>query len=302
MASVTIDQQLTGIDPAAARRAYLLPPRGRRRPRALRLDGDRLVYRPGTAAAGEAIDYTGALGAFLRIKDTDGVREFAQRYGPLALCAHGVPATHNPTIDDPVGIDRGLGCRPIRRTTDDGEDEYTEPVAAWLRLAAQARAILDVAASLHHNRRPDARSWRLAMGYGEDGTGATAPTPIDSERLADYREWLSIEINGWLRLDPPRPVFRWRPRPDVVLVCGTFGHIALQLAAACAGTADLMRCDSCRQPYVRKGRRAQAGRRNYCPGCRDSGAPQRDARRDFRQRQAQQRGRAARRRAGRTVD
>ena len=242
--------------------------------------------------AGEGIDYTGALGAFLRIKDADGVREFARRYGPLALCAHGVPATHNPTVDDPVGIDRGLGCRPV----------YTEPVAAWLRLAAQARAILDVAASLHHNRRPDARSWRLAMGYGEDGTGATAPTPIDSERLADYREWLSIEINGWLRLDPPRPVFRWRPRPDVVLVCGTFGHIALQLAAACAGTADLMRCDSCRQPYVRKGRRAQAGRRNYCPGCRDSGAPQRDARRDFRQRQAQQRGRAARRRAGRTVD
>jgi hypothetical protein len=245
------------------------------------------LMRGNSIKAGKGIDYTGALGAFLRIKDAEGVREFARRYGWLALCAHGVPATHNPTIDDPVGIDRGLGCQPV----------YTEPVAAWLRIAAQARAILDVAASLHRNRRPDARSWRLAMGYSEDGTGATAPTPLDPGRLADYREWLSIEINGWLRLDPPRPAFLWRSRPDVVLVCGTFGHIALQLAAACAGTADLMRCDSCRQPYIRR-RRAQAGRRNYCPGCRDSGAPQRDARRDFRQRQAQQRGRAARRRAG----
>ncbi len=297
---MTIDQQLAGIDPAARRRAYLLPPQGRRRPRALRLDGDLLVYRPGTATAGEAIDYTGALGAFLRMKDADGVLKFAQRYGPLALCAHGVPATHNPTIDDPVGIDRGLGCRPVRRTADDGEDEYTEPVAAWLRLAAQARAILDVAASLHHNRRPDARSWRLAMGYSEDGTGATAapPTPIDPGRLADCRDWLSVRISWWLLFDPPRPAFHWRkPRPDVVLVCGTFGHIALQLAAACAGTADLMRCDGCRQPYIREGRRAQAGRRNYCPDCRDSGAPQRDAKADFRQRQAQQRGRAPRRRA-----
>jgi hypothetical protein len=105
----------------------------------VRLDGEELIWRE---VSGEhpdrwpryVGDTGGALDAFLAIENATGVQSFARRFGPLFLCGHLLPQSHQE------------GCRPTRR----------EPVSRWLELVRHARAIIDVASQMRralHGRR-----------------------------------------------------------------------------------------------------------------------------------------------------
>ena len=72
----------------------------------------------------------GILRAFVRIETPEQVLRFAQKYGPLWLCPHGMPPHADP--------ETGLWCPPCGQ----------EPVDRWLGYADRARALLKVAAAM----------------------------------------------------------------------------------------------------------------------------------------------------------
>jgi DNA-directed RNA polymerase subunit RPC12/RpoP len=90
----------------------------------------------------------------------------------------------------------------------------------------------------------------------------------------------------WLRMSGTRPKFVWDPEPKFYLECGTFGEIGVQIMQAVSNAQGLTICSGCGRAYMRKGRKPQEGRRNYCPEC-GTRAALKDAQRQRRARKRQ---------------
>lgn len=192
--------------------------------------------------------------------------EFARRFGLLGLCRHGLPWTHNPQ------------CRPRY-----GE-RHREPLTRWRAFASAARATLRVAASLHQGERPaiddlPAAAGPVLLGVGSAGRSAA-------------QHLIQSCVTTWLKFGDVRPIFSWptgfrarlpgNGQPRVTLGGGSlFAALALQLLMAVSLSDGLAVCSGCNTTYPVH-RRPAAGRRNYCPRCRELGRPLRDAQRDRR--------------------
>jgi hypothetical protein len=257
-------------------------------PHALELHDDRLYYDPlwnpmlnrGPWRVAKA---TGALDAFCQLRDGPGVYRFAQRYGVLGLCAHGLPTSHHRAPESLPGV----GC-PVAK---DENGRRWEPVAAWLEHARHAAAAVRLAAALHQDM----------IGAMEDWTTLRPPDfPLGSS-LRDRRRLLSAQVWCWLEWANVRPHLRWDDvtHPPTLRLAGgagvgTFGVLAAQLMFAVSRGHGVALCSGCGEAYLRSGRAPAAGRSNFCPTCVAAKVPGRlRQRRSRSRRRAQPRSRPA---------
>mgnify|MGYP001581378811 CR=1 FL=1 len=181
----------------------------------VRLEGEWLRWEPPDISGvpswgiGPYVDQTGMLDSFLRISDGEGVRRFAQRYGPLALCApHGLPVEHQPLSayglkpedfknrEDYQELRDDFELRDILEGENWGRDlrwigcdlpiRPRERVSDWLRFASQANAVVSAAAASHNNKRPKRNDLLIVQ---QDLLGRQ---PTGSDLFADF--WLGKRL------------------------------------------------------------------------------------------------------------
>lgn len=160
------------------------------------IEGDRLIYR----AQGRFGDSTpafrdGSLSTmveqFLELADapSDQIRRYAQRWGVLRICAHGLPASHN-SRNLLTGVTRLTPCVPLTEIVErigqppayvgdsslsrDGgprppiverTHQGFEPIGAWRQFSRQARAILRIVAAHREQERADREDLRVLFRW-----------------------------------------------------------------------------------------------------------------------------------------
>jgi hypothetical protein len=225
----------------------------------------------------------GLLDAFRRIRTAQDVLVFAQRYGVLGLCEHGLPASHNPfrraTYDLAYrGVLQMPMCAP--RTNRAGFTE--ELIADWLDWVQQVNGLLYVADTLRRGKAMDTAAWEAAF----HSQWQAGPAFDEDGHPNDWRSVACIEVSSlvetWLDYGDVRPHFLWTsPDEDPMFALegdardSVFGVIALQVMLVVARQHALVVCSHCGLPYLPE-RKPQRGRRNYCPECRELGIPARD--------------------------
>ncbi len=227
-------------------------------PGRMELDGDALVWYPHSTGH-PVVDARGMLDTFLRIKSAKGVLRFAQRFGVLGICEHGLPYTHPPSPgqfrDELTG--RPLPyteCRPLRR------NDYTnwEPLRVWFHRVDQAAAILRVAAALDAGKAPSKQDWQSMIG------GWRFKLSSDPE---ENLHQLRMFVGGWLHSGHVTVEIDYLGNwPSMQLHADTFGTLAVQLVTA-INKRHMVACSGCGLLYERGGRMPQRGRRNFCPQC-----------------------------------
>ena len=286
------------------------------------LDGDRLLW-----AAVDPFDpnfspsaitsFDGALDLFILVKDSDDVLRFAQRFGVLGICEHGLPSGFNRGCPDCrtrlsiVGPCVPRQCEVRRRAKESGRQPWVrcgahtsvlvdyeptehgpkrierknrirdcwlryvhhEPVQGWLTLAQLATSTVSVAAAVHQNSQEEPEGWEIlwrmlrTYAYAVADAGWYEKPPFTQE---EGRRLVGASVGWWLDIAGVRPIFWWDALgAHVEFWGGTFGALGLQLVRAVGRAGAISVCSACGATYVRPNRRAQKGRRNYCPSCGD---------------------------------
>ncbi len=223
--------------------------------------------------------------------------KFANKFGVLQVCEHGVPYVHNanPHITGTSGF-----CQP----------SGLEPVSLWRMYARLARAIIKVVADLHDVEKPDIPfllgdkkgleyySKRISDWEDIDGAWVFLSKSWNRNDAPDgffkgfFRDPhgeahnLAETINVWLEFCGVRPTFSWdlleEPRHEIRLTGGAvLGSVMRHLAFACARVDGYVTCSGCGNPFVPE-RRPRVGQRRWCPPCRRGKADVRQAMRDYR--------------------
>jgi hypothetical protein len=227
---------------------------------------------------------------------------FARRFGPLAICKHGLPRTHHVPA-----LGTGNPCQTVT-TVDRGEVWNSDPLDAWHRLAVEAlvtRVLIDFVAT---NRAEPIHFGILAYLIYPGTPPAETPLALDlalpakASELAHRRvkfqqraakllllEWA---VERWWKLGDVRLRFDYsQASPSATLAGeGLFGALAEQLisyASTRLGGFALPEgrclCDSCYKPFVPR-RHPAAGQNHYCEDC-GRRAALRDAQRRLRAKQ-----------------
>jgi hypothetical protein len=239
--------------------------------------GDRLVWHEGLGRASRS--KRGLLEEFLGLADqtAERIQKYAQRWGVLGICEHGLPLTHNPPPRPlPAGSSTFTWCRPLPQE----QGWYWEPIAAWHRYAQQMRAVLNIVARLHQGQLGSDRDWRV-LYYKED------PVPWWKRVISADRSMVSVVVNEWLAFAGVRPVYSWDlgGKASIMMAGGSlFGALIVQLAIAIGRIDGLAVCSGCGVSYV-PSRNPRSDQRRYCPVCRHRHVPVRDAAADYRRRQ-----------------
>lgn len=214
-------------------------------------------------------DDVGILDAFVQLADgeAEDILRFARNFGPLQLCRHGLPASHNPQR---VPLTAGARwCDPVG----------LEPIYLWHQFAKEAKGLLNLAAACHRGK------WGSPEDY-KAVTGLAMKEELDPERILNVIE---PRVDEWLWMGNVRPVFLLREEgqpPEIKLhATGAFGAVARQLAFAIARSEPLAICSGCGAPFS-PSRKPRKDQRSWCTGCRDLSKPQRQAKRDQRSRLA----------------
>ena len=227
----------------------------------------------------------GLLDAFLSLSNAEGIARFVKRYGPLELCSHGLPRWHNPRPPwwryDPS--QPGNECKPQVSDKTAWGTIYWEPVAGWLHFVKKARALVAIAIALRDERPGPAGEWQILLkDEFEEGEEDRALWPDIFQTLKRSVElgkhYFCQAVNDWLVNGNVRPLLSWSPSernsfatlqlsPPTLLAGKAFSALAVQLLTAVSRPHQIFKCDGCGQPYLRKKRKPQAGRHNYCPAC-----------------------------------
>ena len=197
------------------------------------------------------------------------ILEFAQRWGVLDLCKHGLPTTHL-VGQLRWGIPASTGCDLVKPpdTRFPGWAHYGFETCEWWRgWAARARGLLRVSAALKSFRRGAPEDWKSVASFGREGL----PRPrLSDDVMAEWR-LLSEYVNGWCELANVAPYLV--PRRDGMLVrFGSrtlgqlFGTIGLQMLARISQIGSMALCASCSEIYKPK-RLPHPGRLNFCEDC-----------------------------------
>jgi len=217
------------------------------------------------------------LDAFVRIESARDVANFAQRFGPLELCRHGLPYTH-------VDEDESFAGLWMIDDQECGGPIQPEPISRWLEWVACARSLLNAAAFFHDGAFPSEEDWNHITRIMSPGTDVKRLVTSRSREngFEDERLGLGDIVSQWLLMSRIEPRFTWDlDGPRFQLDTGTFGVLGIQLMEAITRSQGLSTCSGCGIPYMREGRRPQRGRRNYCPSC-GTKAALRDAQRERR--------------------
>ncbi len=273
------------------------------------LDGDLLRYSftsPTKLAGSDRL-----LATFLQISDAVGVLNFAQRFGPLLLCKHDLPASHRP-LPYPIAYlvqFQGLKRMPagVPEAWAHWEDATMctprgflqsapfEPVGPWLRFADEARAMINIAASLKAGRSAKREDWEVLYPLGSANSrrhglklAVYPPHPSEADRRTQ-RSLLSQALSTWLDLGRPSFVLDWNAsRPKIVLHGTVFASLCVQLIATIAGSTSPGFCDGCGQTYWPTRRPYTNRPRHFCENCRLRGVPSRIRQSDYRERNREQ--------------
>jgi hypothetical protein len=258
-----------------------------------------------------------ALDRFIRLAESEkgdrDIEEFVGLFGPLWLCAkHQLPAEHplhptsrlatlellrQPDLFAKFSNVNRLSWRdffcppPFVELKPRTRLRYSEPVAAWRRLAVRARSLLEAATRLRAGEIPPPKLWEQIDGWGDDFP-VLARTPVMTDPW--YR--LTDNVNWWLELGKVEPyLYRadralqvgWRQRTAFALI-----GAQLMLAINRAANFNYLICAGCglmketRRPPLKGKRVGQSiARRDYCDDCRRKRIPVRDAKRDQRRRE-----------------
>ncbi len=210
---------------------------------------------------GAANTHAHMLEKFTAIKKPEHVLRFAERFGVLNLCEHGLPGSHNWPATTygcyPVGWETGV-CR--------------EPINLWLDYAAQFRAVLRLIMDVLQGQAGADDDWdRATAGYLSDGDELGLAFIEDARATnAGRRSLLAGIINRLLALGAVRPNIMWardEGGSSFQLSGSTFGLMALQLALISSGSHRLASCFGCKELYVRTWRLPRLGQHGYCKTC-----------------------------------
>jgi hypothetical protein len=143
---------------------------------------------------------------------------------------------------------------------------WREPVSAWLRLAKEGRAILNLASALHSGVKTQIGDWNtIAEGWLD------IPSAFKEQRVPPPdlgRALLGFEVNRWLERAHARPTFAWISQaPQISFDNNLHGTLAVALMIAVTRTQGVALCSGCGTPYLRPNRRAKRGQNNYCAAC-----------------------------------
>ena len=237
----------------------------------------------------KSVDPKGLLDRFLHIKTPEDILMFTKDYGPLQLCRGGEPINpgHRPGSLD-------LTCMPSGWPG----SWWSEGTDHWLRYVSAATGILAAAALLHLEEDVpevhwDAMNWILSVPYNQPHNRLPEGVSINAASLANpnyenvargdieahreehietERRFLSMALDSWLRMVEFGMSFSWSGAdPQVSFLSGTSATLVLQIIFAVTGSRGTAFCSGCGLIYFRGRRKAQTGRRNFCPKCKEEG-------------------------------
>jgi hypothetical protein len=166
----------------------------------------------------------GLLARFIGLHDKNerAYLRFAQRCGVLALCQHGLPATH------------ARSCSSTQH----------EPVEQWRALAKQAHAIMRLRDAINRRERTDPADWNLALSVcanlGSEWEWArrlTAQVPPPRDYKYYHQNELGLCVQGWLDAAHISPWIRWNAQekqyqitlmPSKFWEPNRFAHLAME--------------------------------------------------------------------------
>lgn len=244
----------------------------------------------------------GIVGSFVALGDASGprIRTFAARWGMLDLCIHQLPVGH------PMrSVPSCLGETRAETQTLHGPCRSLfglEPLDSWRFWARQARAIVDLGASLRAGGRGDPNRWRDLFEQAPWAMPFSALRAAESSELPSYvarqgaemrgplaplgerRRTITDAIDFWMAMSSIRLSLRWpRGRPESEWTDGgLFGALGLQMLFTVSSAMGWAVCAGCGAQHVPS--RPNSRRRSYCPTCRATGVRQRLASSDYRRR------------------
>ena len=282
-----------------------LPDYGWTRTRDVWLDDDRLVYGHDWANPNDTVllqkHGTGLLDGFVRLADAspDNILAYARKWGTLGICRHDLPWTHSLSTQGATFLRPGsedwsaeraqtVGfCSPRRLKEPWGLTKW-EPINAWREYAQRARALLNLIAAAELERPPSREDIQTAFPtfqlaewewHGTQGIGLAQY--VSGRCISDWLDISGVSL-GLVWWEKSKPMLR-------LMEGGLFGAIGIALAMKAARSDGLAICSGCSTAYT-PSRAPRSGQRNYCPDCRASGVPQRDATRAMRARRANKTG------------
>lgn len=274
-----VQWELAGLTDPRGRvdRPLPIPSTGLFVPESIEVVGPSLVYRWGNGK--QVAPGPGLLGDFVELhkKPDSEILGYARRWGVFGqVCAdHWLPASHREDV-----------CSPIASADEAGETPGTgsEPLEFWRCWSWQARALLNIASSLHCDERGNAEDWAAILWWAwqidpkhaewrELSEAAQRAALLESadyfgQTVRQQRDSLAAVVSTWLYHARVRPWFGWGPDgPSLEFNTGgrLYGELGLQLALAAAGADALTTCASCGRTFPRDHRPGR--RRRYCQTC-----------------------------------
>jgi hypothetical protein len=162
-----------------------------------------------------------------------------------------------------------------------------EPVAEWRDLAVRIRALRRIGVDLNSKELGAIEDWKVL--------GSQMPVPSKSyTALEEARFLLMSNVRRLVQMAGLRPRLywdksakQWRIDFDSFSRSNLLAVLVLQLMIAIADKDGFAFCSGCQRSYLPE-RQPSAGRRNYCPTCRESGIPYRDSKREQRRRKREE--------------
>lgn len=215
------------------------------------------------------------------------IGSFALEWGPLFNRPDDRGHARCPACDLAAG--RGRATRHELAT------HGCEPVSAWRRLASDVMGVLQVAAAYHKDETVSDETLGLFRNVvvenrlpdNPDFVGAQLPMNIEalfSDRVLPLNphtgptaEMIGAFVNVLLEPVGIRSYMSADGLPTTRLEpFGLIGALGLQLMQKISTTTGVANCSGCGASFSPT-RKPRAGQRTYCPRCRDSKVPQRDA-------------------------
>jgi hypothetical protein len=228
------------------------------------------------------LEKTPLLWPFLRLRAAadDEIAQFANKWGPLELCAgHVFPAMHqcSERAETYRELDEARLYYPNERQDRQREPcrprstngVYFEAIEDWRRWAAHLTGVLNLAAALAIGE-PRLDLWESVAPLGLAGLTPqeTAERPLDQQRAL-----FSSVMTTNLEFGRGLPGLAWDKEAQqyrVYIECaGLFGIIVAQMYAVIVSEVGPANCSRCGEPYQPETlRRPRTDKRRYCPECR----------------------------------